>query len=168
MNEKLVYNWNEVVNKNDVVYFVGDFLFKNSVIEYWISALNGQKIFIEGNHDVVKNEEGQIIHHKIEGAVHDTILNYRGYEFYLIHDPQEIPDHWKSPDRQKSWVIHGHEHNNDITKYPFIEGENKRINVSVELIEYTPLDVNKLINLDLSTIKRMDTIGSQPLRNGET
>lgn len=157
MNKKMARRWNTTVNKNDIVFFVGDLDFKDSS-GYWITHLNGRKTFIEGNHDVVKNKEGMIIYHKIRGAVHHKTLNYRGYSFYLVHDPDEVPVDWNG------WVIHGHKHNNNISKYPFIDGESKRINVSVELIDYKPLNIDRLIELDLSTIKRMDTIHSQPIR----
>ncbi|MDO8871999.1 MAG: metallophosphoesterase family protein [Methanoregula sp.] len=157
MNKEMARRWNRTVNKNDIVYFLGDLDTKDS-IGYWIAHLNGRKTFIEGNHDVVKNKDGAVIYHKIKGAVPYETLNYRGYSFYLVHDPHEIPDHWKD------WAIYGHKHNNDISKFPFIDGENKRINVSVEVIDFRPLNIDKLIELDLATIKRMDTIHSQPIR----
>jgi hypothetical protein len=36
--------------------------------------------------------------------------------------------------------------------------------MTVELIDYKPLNIDGLIELDLSTIKRMDTIKSKPIR----
>jgi calcineurin-like phosphoesterase family protein len=158
MNISLVRRWNEVVGVNDTVYFLGDLCFKNSPVDYWMSILNGKKICIEGNHDVVRDKDGVITHHKIKGAVHNTTLEYRGYKFYLVHSPHEIPETWKG------WAIHGHEHNNDISKYPFIDGEHKRINVSVEVINYRPIDINQLFDVDLSTVKRLSTIKRRVLR----
>lgn len=157
MNNKIAHHWNKAINKNDIVFFIGDLDFKDTT-GYWITHLNGRKTFIEGNHDVVKNKDGAVIYHKIKGAVQEKTLNYRGYRFYLVHDPHAAPLHWNG------WIIHGHKHNNNIAKYPFIDGQRKRINVSVEVIDYKPLNIDRLIELDLSTIKRMDTINSKPIR----
>jgi calcineurin-like phosphoesterase family protein len=55
-------------------------------------------------------------------------------------------------------------HNNDIKNYPFINGEKKTINVSVELTNYQPVDLDFLISLKPETIRRMETSASNPLR----
>ena len=162
MNNILVENWNNVVDNKNVVYFLGDLDSKDSVGS-WIKHLNGKKIFIEGNHDVVKNREGIIIRHKIYGAVHSDIISQKGYKFYLIHDPKEVPDEWRenNPD---GWVIHGHKHDNDVNKYPFINGDKKTINVSAELTNYRPVSLDYILSLDLNSIERMDMIDSVPKR----
>ena len=49
MDEKLINNWNEVVDKKDIIYILGDFSFGNPP-EY-ASRLKGNKIFIKGSHD---------------------------------------------------------------------------------------------------------------------
>ena len=77
---------------------------------------------------------------------------------HLVHDPVNLPIKWDD------WVIHGHKHNNDMKNYPFINGENKTINVSAELLNYKPVDLDFLISLKLDSIKRMDLVDSQPVR----
>lgn len=150
MNKEMVKRWNQTVGKNDTVYFLGDFNWHDRHgynTGYWITHLNGRKVFIAGNHDHGKN--------RIHGSSHHKYIPYRGYKFCLIHDPKE------STTKDKTvWMIHGHSHNN----LPFIDGEKKRINASVEVIDYRPLNLDKLIELDLPTIKRMDTIKSRPIR----
>jgi calcineurin-like phosphoesterase family protein len=155
MDKELMDRWNEMVSKKDTVYFIGDFYFRGSSIGYWISHLNGKKIFIEGNHDW--EEINGVAHHKIKGAVHHKIIEAGGYKFYLVHDPHDVPDYWRD------WVIFGHEHNNNIAKYPFIEGERRQINVSVELTDYRPVSLEYLLSLDLNSIKRKDTIKSRTI-----
>ena len=51
-DEQLIQRHNEVVNKNDDVYFLGDFAFckEGTIIEH-LRRLNGRKHFIFGNHD---------------------------------------------------------------------------------------------------------------------
>ncbi len=48
MNQILIDNWNENIKKNDIVYFLGDFSFKPNEV---INRLNGNIIFLLGNHD---------------------------------------------------------------------------------------------------------------------
>jgi hypothetical protein len=51
-----------------------------------------------------------------------------------------------------------------MDNYPFINGERKTINVSADLINFTPVSLNYLLSLELSSIKRMRTIDSEPER----
>ena len=51
-DETLIDNWNSVVNKNDIVYHLGDIAFKNSTsVRDLLLKLNGKKHLIMGNHD---------------------------------------------------------------------------------------------------------------------
>lgn len=52
MNEGVINVWNSIVDKNDVVYHLGDFSFGNPAqTEDVLARLKGKIIFIEGNHD---------------------------------------------------------------------------------------------------------------------
>jgi calcineurin-like phosphoesterase family protein len=148
MNEVLLRNWNFTVNKNDTVYFLGDMSFGRGSRpkSYWIDKLNGNVIYVRGNHD--KETENTSLFERLE---------YKGYKFLLVHDPDKLPVKWSG------WIIHGDKHNNDIRKYPFIDGDKKTINVSAELVNYKPLNLDYLLSLKIETIKRMDTIESVPL-----
>jgi len=86
------------------------------------------------------------------------VLHVNGYDFLLIHNPSDRKTEWHG------WVIHGHVHNHNMDNYPFINGERKTINVSAEVINYTPVSLRYLLSLDLDSIKRMRTIDSQPER----
>ncbi|MFC1800926.1 2'-5' RNA ligase family protein [Nanoarchaeota archaeon] len=149
MDKVLINNWNNVVSKKDTVYFLGDLTCchqKLNVTNNYLKKLNGKVVFLEGNHDPEKEYEKY------------QILEYKKHKFLLVHDSKELPIKWDG------WVIHGHTHNNDIKKCPFINGEEKRINIGVELTNYHPVDLDYLISLKLNTIKRMDTIDSKPER----
>ncbi len=143
MNETLVRNWNLKVEKDDTVYFLGDFVTRGS-IGLKITQLHGNKIFIRGNHDG-----------KLKHTIHHKNLNYKGYSFLFVHNPAHIPKYWNG------WAIYGHKHNNNLSRYPFIDGMRKRINVGVELINYQPISLDYLISLNLDSISRMDTINSR-------
>ncbi len=76
----------------------------------------------------------------------------------MVHDPKNVPPNWNG------WVICGHHHNNYPKEFPFINGKTKRINVSIEMIDYTPLDLDRLLELDFENIKYMETINSEPVK----
>jgi calcineurin-like phosphoesterase family protein/uncharacterized protein YkwD len=149
MNKVLVNNWNMTVNDKDDIYFLGDLSYGRGSrpASYWLGMLSGNITFISGNHE-----------RSPTGAKDYEILKYKGYEFLLVHDPERIPFEWKG------WIIHGHKHNNNLSDYPFINGDKKTINVSAEVIKYKPLDLDYLLSLDINSIKRMDLISSSPER----
>lgn len=50
MNEVIIKNWNEVVKKDDIVYFLGDFSFcSREQVKELVAKLNGRKIMVAGN-----------------------------------------------------------------------------------------------------------------------
>lgn len=148
MNSALVRNWNNLVKPGDTVFFLGDWSFGRGArtAEYWARRLNGNIITISGSHDK-------------KGKLNSSeIVNYGHSRFLVIHDPQQIPKDWTG------WVIHGHKHNNDLANYPFINGQRKTINVSVETIGYRPVSIDRLLKLNLDTIDYMQTINTEPIR----
>lgn len=137
MNNTLVNNWNSTISKNDKVYFLGDLAFgRNSSTDYWLRKLNGNIIFFKGNHDYSANID----------FINFTTLTFCNIPFFLTHDPADVPADWEG------WVIHGHHHNNHPDDYPFINYDRKTINVSVELTNYKPVNMNTLLRL-LNVIK---------------
>ena len=169
MNQIIINNWNNTIRKKDTVFFLGDFdnakheHVKESNIRYLLPRLNGEIHFIIGNHDRYRGT-GNILNvlielekeGKIKSLKENELLRYKNKEFYLVHDPKNIPDDWKG------WSICGHHHNNKLAEFPFIDGKNKRINVGVELINYQPLDIDKLLELDFDKVEFMENINSQP------
>lgn len=142
MNEALIKNWNSVVGPEDLVLFLGDFCFGlKEGIPYFASRLNGRKVLIRGNHDRSKNlyrEAGfqEVVSEQIlpPGIVGNkkTIL--------LTHKPRM----GLSTDMVN---IHGHIH--DQLLDPTIYQVDRYFNVSVENINYTPIELQEII-------KRMD------------
>lgn len=149
MNSTLISNWNKTITDEDLVYYLGDLAYGkgSGPASYWLRKLNGRITYIGGNHD--KN---------IPNMKNYEILKYKTHSFLLVHDPSKLPIRWDG------WVIHGDKHNNNILQYPFINGKNKTINVSAELINYRPLNIEQLAALKLDTIERMDTLNSAPKR----
>ncbi len=131
MNRTLVNNWNNTVSKKDTVYFLGDLAFGRGSrsTDYWMKKLNGKIVFLKGNHD----KSSKIKFHD------NYTLEYRGYKFFLTHEPESIPEEWDG------WAICGHHHNNKMDEYPFFDRENRRFNVSTELTKFCPIEMDDLI-----------------------
>ena len=151
MNKCLIENWNNTVNKNDVVYFLGDWGYGKGhrPISYWKRQLNGKIISIQGINSKGHPHDKYGLRHKI--------IKYKKHTFLLVHDPNNAL-------KWKGWVIHGHTHNNAMDKYPFINGNRKTINVSVELTDYKPISLEALESLNIDSIKWMRTSNNIPER----
>lgn len=129
MNSHMVEEWNKIVKDNDVIIHMGDFaMAKQTRVEEIISNLNGNILFIKGNHDNMS--EYTFSYPYVESA----ILHHKGYRYYCCHRMENVLESWKH------WKLVGHTHN----KKPFIDYDNKLINLSVECIGYKPLSLNIL------------------------
>lgn len=78
-NLKIVNNHNERVKKDDDVYVVGDFCFYKSNYLYWKNQLNGNLIFLKGNHDKKTNGSNFKL---VRG-----VLSAGGMHINVVHDP---------------------------------------------------------------------------------
>ena len=127
MNYELVRRWNEAVQPNDVVYFLGDLTIGggHQTCAYWLKRLNGNIVFINGNH-----------HDR--GIADYLVTHHEGRPYLLVHDPIDAPADYEG------WIIHGHCHANHLDKYPLINPKYKTVNVCVELINYTPIEFDKV------------------------
>lgn len=128
MNRKLVDSWNNTVSDDDIVIYLGDLAFSEPGI--WLSKLNGDIIFIQGNHDYPD---------RIGCKMHQSIgFQDCGENFLFIHSPWDVPPDWNG------WVVHGHSHNNGGSQ---VDWFNKRINVSVEMTGYRPVKWSRILEL---------------------
>jgi calcineurin-like phosphoesterase family protein len=130
MDRVLIRNWNFTVRPDDEVYFLGDLRHGRNAAEgsCYLDILSGKMCFVYGNHD-----QG------MTGGVDRIRVTYQGYSFLLIHDPERAESLGEA-----DWVIHGHYHNNDIARFPFIHTANRTINVSAELVNYSPVSLNEI------------------------
>lgn len=135
MNQELLVNWNNTVKENDSIYFLGDMTYGRNrrPTDYWLGKLNGEIFYIRGNHDTDAITRATIIHNRYG-------IQFGDYKFLLMHDPHR-------PLGYDGWIIHGDKHNNNLKEYPFINQKNKTINVCSELVNYTPLGLDKIISL---------------------
>ena len=117
MNETIIHNHNMRVKPEDIVYFLGDFCFKNSIggkvgeglpmkAEELFKKLNGHFVFIKGNHD--RNNSLKTITER-------AIIKYGGIRVNLVHNPEfvdvncnlnfvgHVHQHWKFSRIKKSF-----------------------------------------------------------------
>ena len=134
MGELLVSRWNRVVRKHDTTYILGDITMEKTSEYYWLDMLNGYIKIIQGNHDNPQHTHELLKHVNNVGAYRMlSDKKYGGIVFshFPIH-PCELTARWK-------YNIHGHMHNKSV-------GDHRYINVSAEMIDYTPRTLDELMS----------------------
>lgn len=104
MNEILIQNWNAIVGNNDWIYTLGDFSFGTieqniEIVKY----LNGNKVFILGNHDKNINKEFLSYFRKVK-RIHE-ITNVKP-NIVLSHYAMRV---WNKQ-HYGTWQLYGHSH----------------------------------------------------------
>lgn len=155
MNEYMRSQWEAVVSPDDVVIHGGDVVMgRGEIAVEWLDVLPGSVVCLIGNHDDGLNAEKTSF-----PMCESMILDRDGFTFLYTHNPGTVPESWSE------WVIHGHTHDSD----EFIDYDSKRVNVSVECLEYTPIPFPELT----ATLRSMnegsvaDTIRDSPLIHRE-
>lgn len=144
MNNALIRNWNSRVKPEDSVVVIGDFCFRNSPggkdgmihkFEYWRDQLNGQKVFIRGNHDD---------RNSVKTKISSCVIDFANEQFYLVHDP-------KFYDNRYSVNFVGHVHQNykarvftDTTATVGLK-RTWAINVGVDVWDFAPVSMEELL-----------------------
>ena len=114
-DEALVKNWNETVKENDIVVHLGDICLNNNDkgITY-INRLNGEIIWIRGNHDTDNRINFVLKNCKNVRTLNDNsyveLLKYHKLFFYCSHYPTytgNVDDKYFS---QHVINLHGHTH----------------------------------------------------------
>ena len=127
MNDAIIYNHNSVVKKSDEIYFLGDVAIELEYLQL-LSRMNGKKKLVRGNHDIFHINHYLKYFDDICGTV--TFVD----NFILSH----IPLHPNCVSQRFVTNVHGHLHNNIIK-------DDKYFNVSMEKINYTPIEHSELI-----------------------
>lgn len=142
MNEALITNWNNRVSKDDLVFHVGDFCFKNSSggkpgegmthkASYYRNKLNGDIIFLKGNHD--RNNS-------LKTLIESIVIQYGHNFIYLTH----IPDNFNS---RYGINFVGHVHNKwkfMETYDPIFEKTIYLVNVGVDVWNFQPVTFEEI------------------------
>ena len=104
--EWLISVWNKNVTKSDICYHLGDFSFakKYDDIALFVSKLNGQKIFIKGNHDRREHLDQLVKDNLIQAWYEYKEIKLQDIPTVLFHFPIAS---WH---RQSHGAIHLHGH----------------------------------------------------------
>ena len=127
MNKTIIDNWNSVVNKNDLVYVLGDFCWrgKPSQVNQMLLDLNGNKYLVKGNHDSKQVHKSHFI------WVRDLDTIRIGQDrIVLCHYPLRS---WSSKSHG-TYHLHGHCHGN--LKSPI----KNSLDVGVDSNNFTPVN----------------------------
>lgn len=82
-NRAIITHHNQRVKPEDIFIHDGDFCFKSGLgcqkADYWINQLNGNKIFIKGNHDN---------NNSLKTAIDCLYMSFANYRIKIVHKPE--------------------------------------------------------------------------------
>ena len=144
MHNTLIENWNQKVNQNSIIYYLGDLSFSNfDNTKDFVSKLNGKIYYIMGNHDRKKDliklnrfeeiyEYGTEVWIKDEKENHHVIMSH-----YPIYS-------WNRK-HHNSIMLHGHCHHSlDDTDF---HKENRILDVGCNGHNYFPISFGEVLEL---------------------
>ncbi|WP_338741147.1 metallophosphoesterase family protein [Haloplanus salilacus] len=138
MDTALLDRHYETVGADDLLIHLGDVAMDmqdgRETIEYF-ERLDGD-VLVRGNHDVGLDAAAAPF-----PVLDSCILSHGDYQFYCTHRPEDVPETWDG------WVLHGHIHNNDTETYPFVAYDERRVNVSSELLGFRPLTLETVTSV---------------------
>ena len=133
--------WNKRVKPEDTVFHLGDFCFKNQNEKNIIQELNGNIIFIKGNHD-----RKQPCHTVTKSAT----IYYGKRDIYLVHDPRwansmmltlcgHVHEKWKYRNTHKlSSAENKYRMGGTVIYYPIV-------NVGVDVWDFMPITLDEIL-----------------------
>lgn len=141
MNKELIMRHNRVVSHSDTLYLLGDLTMLGPKafikLQEILAKMNGQKILILGNHDVMKP------HQYLDMGFSQIIAPYFDYKasngdtWHLFHDPS-----LKTVFTDDNICLCGHVHN----LFESVPGQ-KLLNVGVDIWDYYPISETAIFNL---------------------
>ena len=146
-DEYLIEQYNKVVHKKDLTYILGDITMETAQHYYQLDRLNGRKIVVLGNHDLVRDTRELLKY--VENVA--GMIDYKGccLTHAPIH-PNEIGFYRAN--------IHAHIHENKLHEIAMVDRYNdpdsrvqetlhKYINVDAKLIDFKPRSLEELLNV---------------------
>lgn len=127
MSEDLVARYNSKVSPLDTVYILGDFCWSGRAREY-MKRLNGNKHFVLGNHDKVKDFKDMVRDGIILSCSDTKFIKIGEDSIFLSHYPHRS---WKNS-FHGSYHLYGHTHNT-------LANHGKSTDVGVDKWDYYPV-----------------------------
>ena len=148
MNETLIDRWNRTVDKNDMVFHLGDFGMGGAAEWHRIlERLNGRIYLIAGNHDLRTLSSGGIT--RFENVTMQMLIRVGKRRIHLNHYPFLC----FSGSEKESWQLFGHVHSNSRQS----TADNSRLNyllstqydVGVDKNNYVPISYKQIRDIIL-------------------
>ena len=129
----MIEKFNSKVGKKDLTYFLGDFSW--SAPAQFLDRLNGEFVFIRGNHDKQRISHPKILKW-VDGYqdIKVPVSPEDAQKITLCHYPMRT---WNCS-HYNAWELYGHHH----TKTDF---GGKTLNCSVDNLDYNPISLSELI-----------------------
>lgn len=150
MHAELVKNWNQVVQPDDIVYYLGDLSFGRSDVAKWFAhSVNGKIHFIMGNHDnmkdIVKLDRWESIHEYgteiwVKDGDNKKARGANGYQQIVMSHYPILS--WNRA-HHGSWMIHGHCHGS-LMKSNQDYYRRKVLDVGCNCIDYKPISYQEI------------------------
>lgn len=153
MNETIIERHNAVVRDDDTVYHLGDFAWREQLVEPILKRLRGTHRLIAGNHDKphpcrLKHEKAtrRYLAYGFASVEVRATMDIGGVEVLLCHLPYRRDD---SLDRRYNelrpvdrggWLLHGHCHE----RWRVL---SRQINVGVDVWDFAPVHADQIASV---------------------
>jgi calcineurin-like phosphoesterase family protein len=149
MDTALINNWNAVVTNKDIVYHIGDFAWKNA--DEYLKQLNGNVVFILGNHDKAIQAGQQSRKQIVKSHIHSiTVKNDEdGSKQHIVLCHYAM----RSWDRSHygTWMCFGHTHGRGSSY-------GKSYDVGVDNNGYFPVSYSQLQKImEMLPLEKIET-----------
>ncbi len=128
MDRELINRWNERVEKNDIVYYLGDFSLKKDISEY-LNQLSGTILFLDNrsHHDFWQRKFKDFL-----PPIYQLKINH--YDLILSHFPLL---EWNKK-HYGSIHLHGHSHGNLLY-------HERAVDVGVDCWDFYPVTLDEIL-----------------------
>lgn len=137
MNETIISKHNARVDDDDIVFDLGDFMFRNSPggkpgegkqdkSLVFLRRLKGRRINVKGNHD--RNNS-------LKTCIEKIYIRYGGYDICLVHNPAHA-----DPKCELNLVGHVH----SAWKIKRLNAKSIMINVGVDVHNFSPISFDEI------------------------
>ncbi len=144
MNDYMLMRWNQVVKERDIVYHLGDMFWTEKTALEILPQLKGEIHLILGNHD----RNWKRVYNRLQRSPLNPLSNLiiEERDIVTISEPiKAILCHYPllSWNGAAHGVLHFAGHTHEKCK-----SEGQRVNICVENIDYTPINLNTLIGYE--------------------
>ena len=142
MDSTMIENWNNRVQKDDIVYVLGDFAFKSiNHPSSILKKLNGRKVLIKGNHDG-RSLKDPNFRQCFEEICDRKTINDNGRMVVMDHFPLIEWDGFF----RGSYLVYGHIHNNTSNfAYKCMKELENALNAGVDVNQFMPVTLDEMI-----------------------